>query len=173
MTDQEPLTILCVATYEKGQEFIRECKRQGCTVLLLTVDTLKDADWPREAIDETFYIPRDIAREDLLKGVSHLARSRALDRIVALDDFDVETAALLREHLRVPGMGETTARYFRDKLAMRVRARNHGVLVPDFVHVVNDDAIRRFAEQVAPPWMLKPRSWTTIPRRALAIAIPG
>jgi biotin carboxylase len=158
VTDQGPLTILCVATYEKGQEFIRECKRQRCTVLLLTVDTLKDADWPREAIDETFYIPRDIAREDLLKGVSYLARSRSLDRIVALDDFDVETAALLREHLRVPGMGETTARYFRDKLAMRVRARNHGVLVPDFVHVLNDDAIRRFAERVPPPWMLKPRS---------------
>ena len=100
--------------------------KQGCTVLLLTVDTLQEADWPREAIDEFFYIPRDIARDDLLKGVSHLARTRALDRIVALDDFDVETAALLREHLRIPGMGETTARYFRDKLAMRVRARNAG-----------------------------------------------
>jgi biotin carboxylase len=156
--DHGPLTILCVATYEKGQEFIRECKRQGCTVLLLTADTLKDADWPRDAIDELFFIPRDIARDDLLKGVSHLARTRVLDRIVALDDFDVETAALLREHLRVPGMGETTARYFRDKLAMRVKARSQGILIPEFVHVVNDDAIRRFTEDVAPPWMLKPRS---------------
>ena len=154
----QPLTILCIATYEKGQEFIRECKRQGCTVLLLTVDTLKDADWPRDMIDETFFIPRDISRDDLLKGVSHLARTREVDRIVALDDFDVETGALLREHLRVPGMGETTARYFRDKLAMRVRAHNQGILVPDFVHVVNDDAIRRFAEHVPAPWMLKPRS---------------
>jgi biotin carboxylase len=158
MSDHGPMTILCVATYEKGQEFIRECKRQGCAVFLLTVDTLKDADWPREAIDETFYIPRDIARDSLLRGVSHIARTRVLDRIVALDDFDVEMAALLREHLRVPGMGETTARYFRDKLAMRVRARNQGILVPDFVHVVNDDAIKRFAENVSTPWMLKPRS---------------
>ena len=158
MADQGGLTILCIATYEKGQEFIRECKQQGCTVLLLTVDTLKDAAWPREAIDETFYIPRDIGRDDLLKGVSHLARSRVIHRIVALDDFDVETAALLREHLRVPGMGETTARYFRDKLAMRVKARNQGVLVPEFVHVLNDDQIRRFADDVPGPWMLKPRS---------------
>ena len=110
MPDIAAPTILCIATYEKGQEFIRECKRQGCRVLLLTVDSLKGADWPREAIDDTFYIPREIPREDLLKGVSHLARSRVIDRIVALDDFDVETAALLREHLRVPGMGETTAR---------------------------------------------------------------
>jgi biotin carboxylase len=151
-------TILCIATYEKGQEFIRECKRQGCTVLLLTADTLKEADWPRESIDDSFYVPREIAREDLMKGVSHLARSRVLDRIVALDDFDVETAALLREHLRIPGMGETTARYFRDKLAMRVKARNQGILVPEFVHTVNDDQVRRFLETVPGPWMLKPRS---------------
>ncbi len=158
MSEHGPLTVLAVATYEKGQEFLQESKRQGCTVLLLTADSLKDAEWPRDAIDEMFFVPRDIGREDLLKGVSHLARSRVIDRIVALDDFDVETAALLREHLRVPGMGETTARYFRDKLAMRVRARNHGILVPDFVHVLNDEAIRRFAERVRPPWMLKPRS---------------
>ncbi len=153
-----PLTVLCIATYEKGQEFMRECKRQGCQVVLLTDEKLKNADWPREAIDDTFYIPRDLDREALLKGVSHVARTRHIDRIVALDDFDVETAALLREHLRVPGMGETTARYFRDKLAERMKARNFGILVPDFVHVVNDGDIRHFADTVRLPWMLKPRS---------------
>jgi biotin carboxylase len=158
VTEAGPLTILCVATYEKGQEFLKECKRQGCRVLLLTTENLKDANWPRESIDETFYISRDIGREDLLKGVSHVARTHRIDRIVALDDFDVETAALLREHLRVPGMGETTARYFRDKLAERMKARNFGILVPDFVHTVNDAQIRAFAEQTPLPWILKPRS---------------
>ena len=68
------LTILCIATYEKGQTFLRECHRLGHTVLLLTVEKLRDADWPREAIAETFYIPRDIQRDELLKGVSHIAR---------------------------------------------------------------------------------------------------
>jgi biotin carboxylase len=152
------LTILCIATYEKGQTFLRECHRLGHTVLLLTVEKLRDADWPREAIAEFFYIPRELPREDLFKGVSHIARSRHVDRIVPLDDFDVETAATLREHLRIPGMGETTARYFRDKLAMRVKAQNAGILVPDFVHVVNDEAIARFAADVPAPWVLKPRS---------------
>lgn len=154
-----PPTVLCVATYEKGQEFIREARRLGCRVLLLTDESLKDADWPRESIDDTFYVPRDsISRDDLVKGVSHVARTEQIDRIVPLDDFDVELAALLREHLRVPGMGETTARYFRDKLAMRVKAREHGILVPDFVHLLNRDAIRRFVERVPPPWLAKPRS---------------
>ena len=68
MSQAGPLTVLCIATYEKGQEFIKECKRQGCRVLLLTDDKLRDADWPREAIDETFYIPRDIGRERPAEG---------------------------------------------------------------------------------------------------------
>lgn len=158
MTQAGPLTILCIATYEKGQEFMKQCKRQGCRVLLLTSDGLRDADWPRESIDEVFYMPRTLDRESLLKGVSHVARTNHIDRIVALDDFDVETAALLREHLRVPGMGETTARYFRDKLAERMKARNFGILVPDFVHTVNDAQIEAFAAATPLPWILKPRS---------------
>jgi biotin carboxylase len=151
-------TVLCIATYEKGQEFLRECKRLGCRVLLVTDEKLRDADWPRESIDDTFYIPRGrLSREDLLKGVSHLARTESIDRVVPLDDFDVEVAALIREHLRVAGMGETTARYFRDKLAMRVRAHERGILVPEFVAVVNSAAINGFAGTVPPPWVLKPR----------------
>ncbi len=37
MTNEtRPPTVLCIASYEKGQEFMRECKRLGCRVLLLT-----------------------------------------------------------------------------------------------------------------------------------------
>lgn len=159
MSAERPLTILCIATYEKGADFLRECKRQGCTVLLVTTEALKDAPgWPREAIDEIFAIPVDLTREDLLKGVSHVARSRHIERVVALDDFDVETAALLREHLRVPGMGETTARYFRDKLAMRVRAHDHGIRVPPFIGLFNDADVDAYLRSVPGPWLVKPRS---------------
>jgi biotin carboxylase len=55
-------------------------------------------------------------------------------------------------------MGDTTARYFRDKLAMRVKARDSGVLVPDFVHALNHERLQDFMSRVAPPWVLKPRS---------------
>lgn len=151
-------TVLAIATYEKGQEFLRECHRLGCRVLLITVEALRDADWPREAIDEIFYLPAQARPEDVVKGVSWLARREHIDRIVPLDDFDVETAALLREHLRVPGMGDSTTRYFRDKLAMRVKARDNGIDVPPFVHTLNDAAVTRFVETVPGPWVLKPRS---------------
>lgn len=148
---------LCITTYEKGQEFMRECKRQGCRVILLTAEKLKNADWPRESLDDIFYLPDEIPLADIVKAVTHLARSQKLDRIVALDEYDMETAATLREHLRIPGMGLTTMRYFRDKLAMRMRALDRKIRVPDFVPVVNHDDIRYYLDHVPGPWVLKPR----------------
>ncbi len=157
MPESRPLTFLCITTYEKGQEFMRECKRQGCRVLLLTAEKLRDADWPRENLDDTFYLPTEISLADIVQAVTHLARTQKIDRIVALDEYDMETAATLREHLRVPGMGLTTMRYFRDKLAMRMKALDRGVRVPDFVPVFNHDDIRYYLEHVPGPWVLKPR----------------
>ncbi len=155
-----PLTFLCLASYHKGFEFVRELRRQGCRVLLVTSKRLAHEEWPRESIDEMLYIP-DVGKQwnpqDTLLGISYAARTRHFDRIVALDDFDLEKAAALREHLRMPGMGETQTRFFRDKLAMRGRAAEAGVPVPPFVHVLNDDRMREFTERVPPPWILKPR----------------
>ena len=157
MSDIRPPTVLCITTYEKGQEFMRQCKRQGCRVILLTAEKLRNADWPHESLDETFYLPDEIPIADIVKAVTHLARNEKLDRIVALDEFDMETAATLREHLRIPGMGLTTMRYFRDKLAMRMRALDRKVRVPDFVPVVNHGDIQYYMDHVPAPWVLKPR----------------
>ena len=157
MPESNPLTFLCITTYEKGQEFMRECKRQGCRVILLTAEKLRDADWPRESLDDTFYLPADLPLADTVQAVTHLARTHKIDRIVALDEFDMETASTLREHLRVPGMGLTTMRYFRDKLAMRMRALDRGVRVPDFVPVFNHSDVLYYFEHVSGPWVLKPR----------------
>ncbi|MCW5860069.1 MAG: ATPase, partial [Caldilineales bacterium] len=158
MTEPRPLTVLCLASYFKGADFMRTCKRLGAQVVLITREKLAEADWPRESIDEVFYMPELAKQPDLTHAVSYLARSRRFDVIVALDDYDVEWAASLREHLRISGMGDTTARYFRDKLAMRMQARERGVPVPDFVHVLNYDEVREFMARVPPPWVFKPRS---------------
>ena len=152
------MTILCIATYFKGEAYLRECRRLGCTVLLLTVDSLADAAWPRDAIDEVHTIPRDASGADIRRRVDRIALAHRLDRIAALDDFDVETAAMLREHLQVTGIGRTTASGFRDKLAMRMRAQAMGLRVPAFSPVFNDRELHEFTGRVAPPWVLKPRS---------------
>lgn len=151
-------TILCLASYFKGSLFMEECQHQGCHVILITEQKLSEEAWPRTAINE-FYLMPDLAQQpDITHAVSFLARTRAIDCIVALDDYDVETAAALREHLRLPGLGISAAKLFRDKLAMRVRARQANILVPEFVHLLHHGQLADFMARVSPPWALKPRA---------------
>jgi biotin carboxylase len=156
-----PLTFLCLASYEKGHRFMREAKQQGCRVYLLTSESLRHtARFPHESLDDVFYMPDDQYEwnlQHMLYGVAHLCRNLKIDRIVALDDFDLEKAALLREHFRIPGLGESATRFFRDKLAMRLRAAENGIPVPEFTGIINYHDITHFVDSVRPPWVLKPR----------------
>ena len=130
----------------------------GVRPTLLTLDKLRDAAWPREVLEELVTIPSGLSREQILNTVSWMARGRRFDRIAALDEFDLETAAQIREHMRIPGMGITTATYYRDKLAMRTSAQESGFLVPEYCRVLNYDELRAYMDHVPPPWLLKPRS---------------
>jgi biotin carboxylase len=152
------LTILCIATYFKGDAFLRECRRQGCRVVLLTSDSLAGAEWPRESIDDIQSIPRDASDAEIRRKVDAIALKYPIDRIAALDDFDVEIGAMLREHLQVPGLERSTASRFRDKLAMRTKARALGIPVPEFSPVFNDQVLEEWTARVPRPWVLKPRS---------------
>ncbi len=157
-------TILCIATYFKGLDFIDEAHRQGSSVYLLTVDKLADKPWPWKAIRDVYYLPveerGDPCRfmQDMLLGLSHVTRSTWFDRIVPLDDFDLEKAAEVREHFRLPGLNISQTRFFRDKLAMRQGARQANLPVPPFTGLFHDPHVQQFMESVSPPWMLKPRS---------------
>lgn len=155
---QRPPTILCLASYFKGTTFLSAAKANGARVLLLTREKLADEPWPRESIDEVYLMPDLRARPDIFHAVSYLTRGTVIDAITPLDDYDVETAAALREHLRLPGLGETRARYFRDKLAMRTQAAANGIPVPPFTPVFSYDRLRAFMANTPPPWVLKPRS---------------
>jgi len=150
--------ILCIASYEKGQDFLRQCADLGVKPTLLTVDKLRDADWPRDILGELATTPAELSREQILNTVSWMARGQRFDRVVALDEFDQETAALVREHMRLPGMNLSTANYYRDKLAMRTSARQMGFLVPEFCGIFFYDDLRAYMERVPSPWLLKPRA---------------
>jgi hypothetical protein len=156
------MNFLCICTYFKGVEFLKSCKAEGNNVYLLTNQKLKDKAWPRESIEEIFYLKNIENTFDtyqiVLVGLAAIMRNKKIDRVVALDDFDVEKAALVREHFRIPGMGQTTARYFRDKLAMRMQAQDAGITVPPFCSLFNDIDITEYLQRSSPPWVIKPRS---------------
>ena len=157
----KPLSILCIASFFKGSDFMRGAKAAGCTVYLVTSQKLKDKDWPRDVIDEVFLVPQDDKNNwnmnDVISGLAHVMRSKKIDRMVSLDDFDVEKGTELREHFRIPGMGQTTGRHFRDKLAMRAKAADAGIPVPPFSALFNDAEINEFARTTPTPWVVKPR----------------
>ncbi len=153
----QPKTFVCISSEFKGSDFLIALKNQGCRVFLITEEKFKDSDWPRDYLDEVYLMPDLSRHEDVLYGISYLARNNNLDRIIALDDYDVRLAANLREHMRIPGMGDTTGRYFRDKLAMRKRAEEAGIPVPPFIHILNYDRLNAFMSTVEPPWVFKPR----------------
>lgn len=150
--------ILCLTSYEKGQPFMRECAALGCRVVLLTVEKHRHADWPREILEDLIIMPEGMTLEQITNTVAYLSRTRKFDRIVALDEFDMETAAHLREHMRIPGMSRSATAHFRDKLAMRMETQRAGIPVPEFTPVLYHEELRRWMETVPAPWLLKPRS---------------
>ena len=154
--------IVCISCYFKGYDFIEELKQLGNKVILITSENLKEKNWPWHSIDEVYYLPEIEPSvwnlDHLVQGFSHLMRANKIDAVIALDDYDVEKAALVRETFRIPGMGQTTQRYFRDKLAMRQMAQDCGIDSPEFTAIFNDKTVNEFVDQISAPWVLKPRS---------------
>jgi biotin carboxylase len=157
-TANRPLNIICLATYFKGADFIHECKAHGCQVILVTKEKMLKEDWPRESLDDLIAVPNDAGPALFIDLLAFLARNRKIDRVVALEEFDVVTAALMREHLCLPGLSSSNAKCFRDKLSMAVHSQRAGINVPDFVPLVNAEEVDEFMQRVPGPWVIKPRS---------------
>ena len=157
-SEDSPLHIVCLATYFKGADFMRECKAHGCRVVLVTREKMLHEDWPRESLDDVFAVPNDSGPALMIDLVAFLARQTPVNRVVALEEFDVVTAALVREHLCLPGLSSSRAKVFRDKLSMAVNSQRAGIDLPPFVPLLNTAEIDDFMERVPGPWVVKPRS---------------
>jgi len=157
-TTPRPLNIVCLATYFKGVDFIRECKAHGCNVVLITKEKMLNEDWPRESLNDLYAVPNDAGPPLFIDLVAFLSKRMKVDRVIALEEFDVVTAALIREHLCLPGLSASDAKVFRDKLLMAVKSQEAGITVPEFVPLINPNDINDYMETVPPPWVIKPRS---------------
>lgn len=152
------ITVLGITQFFKGEEMMTAFKELGCHTVVVATARLQDRPWPREVIDELFFLP-DFDNEDtLLHGISYLQQDRSIDVIVPLDEYCVEVAARLRAHLGCPGLCEGVARKVRDKLTMRLLAKEHDIPVPEFGNFNNRQQLSQFLENTPPPWMLKPRA---------------
>ena len=151
---------LCISTYEKGQAFLREVAAQGCDIRLLTVDKLRDADWPKDILTEFLTMPaRPDAGADGEHGVVSGAHAAHRPHCAARRIRPGNRGAAARAHAPArPGADAHTC-FFRDKLAMRTGARAAGIAVPEFCRGVQlYDDLRAFMHAVPGPWLLKPRT---------------
>jgi biotin carboxylase len=151
-------TILFISSSYKGVPMLLEAKKAGLHVLLMVDEATRHEPWPFESIDEFFVTPELGRYQDVIHTVAYLCRGQQIDYIAPLDEFEVELVAMLREHLRLPGMGVTATRKFRDKLTMRDTAQAAGIKVPEFIQIKNYDKLRDYMATVPAPWVLKPRT---------------
>ncbi len=149
--------IVIIASDYKGAEFIEECQNSGWRVTLVTRKKTLDNPWPWTAINDVRSVDDDASALDYVRAVTNVAGSQQIDRVVGLDEFDVMTAAMAREHLNLPGMTCSFALRFRDKLTMRNIAHKAGIPCPEFVGSFNAMEINRFLTEVPAPWIVKPR----------------
>ncbi|MER3631010.1 MAG: ATPase [Blastocatellia bacterium] len=149
--------IVCIASEHKGNEFLEAAAETGWFVTLVTRKKLLNEPWCWTAVNDVRTVEDAASPTDYVRAVTNIAGSRAIDRVVGLDEFDIVTAARVREHLQIDGMSSSDALKFRDKLAMRRVASSSGIACPDFTGVFNAEAINRFLADTGFPLIVKPR----------------
>ncbi len=150
--------IVCIASEFKGNDFFDECRENGWRVVLVTREKLLGESWLWASIDEVKTVRDDATAEDYVRAVTNVAGTRAINRVVGIDEFDVLTAAKAREHLQIEGIGNSYALRFRDKLRMRNMASSLDIPCPEFTGAFRPDEINEFLERVPAPWIIKPRT---------------
>lgn len=149
--------IVCIASEYKGIEFLEQAHARDWHVTLVTRRKMLDEAWPWDKINGVVPVGDDAGVLDYNRAIANLAGTQKIDRIVGLDEFDVLTAAMTREHMVIPGMSRSFALRFRDKLTMRKIAAEAGIPCPEFVGAFNQEDINDFLDKVPPPWIIKPR----------------
>jgi hypothetical protein len=137
-------------SYYQGNEFLRECKRIGCRVLLLTVEKLRDADRPhRRHRRGVSTMPDLFRREDVIHGVTLPGAYGKHRANHSLDEFDLEIG-LGASRTPARSRHETTVRHFATS-AMRMRAQwKRGSWYRKFVPIINYDSHPRVPGRVPP-----------------------
>lgn len=150
--------VLAIAHFCKGERLLKTFQELGCKTVLLSRAKLQDKPWPRELVDELFFVHDFRNHRDVLNAVSYLHQERDFQVVAPLDEYAVGTCAKIRAHLACPGLCEGTARKVRDKLTMRCVAANNDIPVPRFCGFNNKRQIEALLAATSPPWMVKPRA---------------
>lgn len=106
-------------------------------------------------------VPATDDATEVWQAVSALAAEHGPpDRVIALNEGDLDTAAVIRELLGCAGQKVGDLARFRDKLVMVATVAGHGVPVPAFADAPDEAAVQAFADRHGWPVVVKPRKGT-------------
>ena len=75
----------------------------------------------------------------LMEIVAKIVREKGkVDRLLALSEFDIRNAGVLRSKCNIPGMNEQTAKNFTDKISMKEALKNSSIRYPKYTKDPND-----------------------------------
>ncbi|MER5886126.1 ATP-grasp domain-containing protein [Streptomyces sp. NPDC001941] len=152
----EPLVLVVNRFDDEFGEYHRFLPEGGYRLAYLaTADAVAPLD--RANAVATVVVP-DLSAGTLLPHAREIAeRHGPVAAVVALSEFDLDTAALLREALGVPGWSSNYVRRFRDKTVMKQWLRYAGVRAPRFVHLDAHSEPSQVLGEIPLPLILKPR----------------
>lgn len=81
-----------------------------------------------------------------------------LDKVLALSEFDLLTAAQIRDELSVPGMRTATMLVFRDKVRMKQVIADAGYRIPAYRAIKSREEVASFARDHQSGIVVKPRA---------------
>ena len=110
----------------------------------------------KEALHDYLHVPRILDDEDVIQRAHAWLRGRNIDRVESLWEPTVLLAAKMRERFGLPGMSVDTVLGFRDKQRMKERIAAAGLRVPHAFRATTAQDVRRAAEQIGMPLILKP-----------------
>lgn len=139
-----------------GRSFARMAALQGFQPVLLAKDharySYSSEDWLRVIRVNTQNT------EAVLKVCRYLTDDRGLAGVTSSSEYFIEMAGEIAGQLLLPGPNPEAVRACRDKLAQRIRLRDAGVGIPEFISVDSPNAAGEAAEALGVPVVLKPAS---------------
>ena len=66
-------TVVCLASYFKGVDFLRECHALGARVILIVREKVRNEPWPEECLDRIVTLPNQLTAEIVVDAVAAIA----------------------------------------------------------------------------------------------------
>lgn len=120
--------------FSLGYTTIYDCLQSGDEYVLF-IDRAKREAFEKEKPANVTLVMVENYQENIEMVCGNWLEKEHLDALLALDEFDVEVAARLRENYGIPGQSSALAKVFRNKNVMTERVRELGFRVPTSTRV--------------------------------------